>query len=383
MSHRDIGIIGYGQTAYEKASDKPLLAFLADASRRALASAGLEKSDVDGLAVGSFQLPPDNAVTLAEQFGMSIGWAYLCTAGSGGPIAAVLNAVRAIEAGHADVVLCVVGDAYDVQGLFDMMDQLNSALRDYATPYGFGGPNGLFALVTQKHMNEFGTTREQFGRICVDQRANAGLNENALLRKPMTMDDYLNARPIADPLRLFDCVMACAGAEAVVIGALDRVPKGKGVRILSGYERYNHPPGAVTPVEGGWTQFCDRLWDDAGCGPEEMHFVQAYDDYPVMVAIQLEDLGFCAKGGVGQFIDANSMTHDGSLPLNTGGGQLSCGQSGMGGGLMLLTESVCQLRGEAGARQVAGAVRGLASGYGMVGYGHGLAATAAVLEVAT
>ena len=378
---RDIGIIGYGQSVYEKKSDRGLMGFLADASRRALASAGLGMQDIDGLAVGSFQLPPDNAATLAEQFGISIGWAYVVTGGSGGPIAALLNAIRAVEAGQAETVLVVVGDAYDVQGLFDMMDDLNGALHDYVTPHGFGGPNGLFALVTQKHMQRFGTTRRQLGRICIDQRANAGLNDNALLRAPMTMDDYLNARLIADPLRLFDCVMACAGADAVVVGPLDRAPKGKGVRVLSGYERHNHPPGEITPLEAGWTLYRERLWNDAGYGPADMQFVNAYDDYPIMVAIQLEDLGFCKKGEVGPFLDANTMTHDGSLPLNTGGGQLSVGQAGMAGGLMMVTEGVCQLRGEAGRRQVACARRGLASGYGMVGYGHGLSTSAAVLEV--
>lgn len=379
----DIGIIGYGQSVYEKKTERSLMWFLADASRRALESAGMKMRDIDGLAVGSFELPPDNAVTLAEQFGISIGWAYMVTAGSGGPIPAVLNAIRAVEAGQAESVLVVVGDTYDVQGLFDMMDDLNGALRDYAAPHGFGGPNGLLAMVTSKHMNRFGTTAEQLGRICVDQRANAGLNDNALLRDPMTMDDYLSARPIADPLRLYDCVMACAGAEAVVIGPLDRVPGGHGVRVLSGYERHNHPPGETVPLEGGWTMFRDRLWNDAGMGPGDMQFLNAYDDYPIMVAIQLEDLGFCAKGDVGPYLDTLTMTHDGNLPLNTGGGQLSCGQSGMGGGLMLVTEACRQLRGEAGARQVEGARRGCVSGYGMVGYGHGLAASAAVLEVAS
>ncbi len=380
---RDVGIIGYGQSVYDKKPERGLLWYLADASRRALASAGLTMRDMDGLAVGSFELPPDNAVTLAEQFGISVGWAYMVTAGSGGPIPAVLNAIRAVEAGQAETVLVVVGDAYDVQGLFDMMDDLNGALHDYVTPHGFGGPNGLFAMVTQKHMNRFGTTREQLGRICVDQRANAMRNDNALLRAPMSMDDYLNARPIADPLRLFDCVMACAGADAIVVGPLDRVVKGKGVRVLSGYERHNHPPGEITPLEGGWTLYRDRLWNDAGYGPADMQFVNAYDDYPIMVAIQLEDLGFCDKGMVGPFLESHTMTHDGSLPLNTGGGQLSVGQAGMAGGLMLVTEAVCQLRGEAGARQVKGAKRGLASGYGMVGYGHGLSTSAAVLEVAS
>lgn len=378
----DIGIVGYGSTAYVKRADRPLLAFLAEAGRRALASAALIHQEVDGLALCSFELPPDNAVTVAEQFGLSVSWAYLGTAGGAGPIASVINAARAIEAGHANTVLCIAGDAYDIAGLFKLLDNFGRALTNYATPHGFGGANGLFGIIQRKHMETYGTTREQLGRIAVDQRANAQLNVAALLRGSMTIEDYLNCRIIADPIRLYDCVLPCAGAEAVVVSSLDRAPSGKGVRILSGYERHNHPPGEISPLRGGWELFRDALYEDAGYGPADMDFVQAYDDYPIMVAIQLEDLGFCKKGDVGSFLAANRFTWDGTLPLNTGGGQLSCGQAGAGGGMIGLVEAVRQLRHEAGRRQVKETRRGLVSGYGMVGYGHGLSSSSVILELA-
>jgi acetyl-CoA acetyltransferase len=175
--------------------------------------------------------------------------------------------------------------------------------------------------------------------------------------------------------------MPCAGAEAILVGSLDRVAPGKRIRILAGRERHNHPVGEVSPLRGGWELFREELYDEAGCGTEAMDFVQVYDDYPIMVAIQLEDLGFCKKGEVGRFLEGHTMTWDGSFPLNTGGGQLSCGQTGGGGGMIGLTEAARQLHGEGGARQVRGAKRGLVSGYGMVAYGHGLSASALVLEV--
>ena len=196
----------------------------------------------------------------------------------------------------------------------------------------------------------------------------------------MTREDYLNAPVIADPLVLFDCVLPCSGAEAVLIGPLDRVAKKKRVRVLAGAERHNHPVREVAPLSGGWEVFQGDLYNAAALAPRDMDFVQAYDDYPIMVAIQLEDMGFCEKGEVGSFLAANTMTWDGSFPLNTGGAQLSCGQSGGGGGLIILVEAVRQLRGEAGPRQVKNAARGLVSGYGMVGYGHGLSASAMILE---
>ena len=155
---------------------------------------------------------------------------------------------------------------------------------------------------------------------------------------------------------------------------------GKGINILSGFERHNHPPGEPAPLRGGWELFRDKLFNEAGYSAREMDFVQAYDDYPIMVAIQLEDLGFCRKGEVGPFLEQHSFAWNGSLPLNTGGGQLSCGQAGAGGGMIGLVEAVRQLRNEAGARQVAKAHRGLVSGYGMVGYGHGLSTSSVILE---
>ncbi|MGF7159126.1 acetyl-CoA acetyltransferase [Rhodoligotrophos appendicifer] len=382
IAAQSIGILGYGETVYKKKSDSTLIALLADAARRALASAGLTKNDIDGIAVCSFELPPDNAVTLAEQFGISVSWAYLGTAGGAGPVASVINAIRAVEAGDAKTVLCLAADNYDVGGHFKLMDYFNKALINYGTPNGFGGANGLFGIIQRKHMETYGTRREDLGRIAVGQRASARLNENALLRGPLSIEDYMNARIIADPIRLYDCVLPCPGAEAVVVGALDRAPRGKAVKVLSGYERHNHPAGEIAPLRGGWELFRDRLWGDAGFGPADMQFVQAYDDYPIMVAIQLEDLGFCAKGEVSRFLAERTMQFDGSFPVNTNGGQLSCGQAGAAGGMIGLVEAVRQLRGEAGAFQTPGACRGVVSGYGMVGYGHGLSTSAVVLETA-
>src|SRR5579863_10427046 len=142
-----IGIIGYGQSVYEKKTTRSLFSFLAEASRLALSSAGLDKSAIDGIAACSFELPPDNAVTLAEQFGISVSWAYLGTAGGAGPGAAVLNAVRAVESGQARTVLVVSGDIYDVAGHFRLMDHFNRALMNYGTPHGFGAANGLFGII--------------------------------------------------------------------------------------------------------------------------------------------------------------------------------------------------------------------------------------------
>ena len=377
---REVGIVGYAESAYVKKTKRTLIALLAEMARGAIASAGMSRDDIDGIAVCSFMLPPDNAVTLAEQLGIPVSWAYLGTAGGAGPVASVINAIRAVEAGHARAVLCLAADNYDVAGHYRLMDLFNRALINYATPHGFGGANGLFGIVQRKHMETYGTRREELGRIAIGQRASAQRNPNALLRGPLTLEDYLKARVIADPIRLYDCVLPCTGADAVVVAPLRRAPAGKAVRVLAGYEQHNHPAGEIAPLRGGWEMFRDRLWADAGYGPADMDFVQAYDDYPIMVALQLEDHGFCSKGEIGAFLARHSFSFDGSFPLNTNGGQLSCGQAGAAGGMIGLVEAVRQLRGEAGSFQLAQARRGLVSGYGMVGYGHGLSSSSVVVE---
>ena len=378
--NRDAGIIGFAETEHVKKTDRSQFSVLTEAARSAVASAGIDKNEIDGLAISSFFLPPDNAVTFAEQLGLSLSWAWTMTAGSAGPVAGVIDALRAIDSGHANYVLCLAGDVYSVSAHYKMMGNFNHSLSNYAVSHGFGGPNGLFGIIQRKHMETFGTTREQFGKIAVAQRDNALRNPNAVFETPLSLDDYLNARIIADPIRLYDCVLPVAGAEAVILGPLDRVPKDKGVRVVSGFERHNHLPGELCPLSGGWEVFRDRMYNEAGFGPDDVDFCQNYDDYPIMSAIQLEDLGFCKKGDVGSYIESHEFTFNGDVPLNTGGGQLSVGQAGAGGGLMSVVEATCQLRAEAGERQIKKCKRGVVAGYGMVGYGHGLSASAIVVE---
>ncbi len=380
MKSDDVGLIGYGSSVYEKGCSQPTFGYLADAAAACLASSGLAKSDIDGLALSSFMAPPDNAVTLAEYLGLELAWAHVFTAGGAGPAATIMDAVRAVEAGVANCVMCLGGDGRTMADFRKAISRFTPVVGNYAAPLGFGGMNGFFAMIQRRHMHEYGTKREQLGRIAVAQRANALRSPQSLFKKPLSLDEYLNARLIADPLRLFDCPMPASGADAILVAPLDRALPGKGVKILSGFQRHNHLPGEVSPLRFGWEAFRDRLFNEAGVGHGDLDFVQAYDDYPIMVSIQLEDLGFCEKGEVGTFLENHTMTFDGDLPLNTGGGQLSCAATAGGGGLIGTLEAVCQLRGEAGERQVRNARLGLISGFGMVSYGHGLSASAMILQ---
>ncbi len=374
-------IVGAGQAPYAKRTDRPLLWFIAEAVRRALSDARLESRDVDGFGLTSFQLAPDNVTTVAEQLGLRLSWAFEGAFGGASGLISVLRAARAVRDGEADVVVCAAADVFTVASHVALMDQFNSGMRDYLAPYGFGGTNGLFALVQRRHMHEFGTTREQLGRLSVTQRQHATRNPNALLRTPLSLDDYLNARVIAAPISLFDCVMPCAGADAVILVS-DAFAKRRGlsgVRIAAGAERHNFEPDDVVHLRTGIGAFATEMFELARVSHDQIDFLQLYDDYPIMETIQIEDLGFCQKGQGGPFLESTDISSNGVLPINTGGGQLSAGQAGASGGMIGVYEAVAQLLRRAGQRQLRKAEVGVVTGFGMVGYVRGLSCVAAIL----
>lgn len=375
-------IVGFGETEYHKASMRTPMWYIADAMDRALKSAGLSRSDVDGLSVTSFQLAPDNTTTVAEHVGLSLRWAYHGVYGGASGIIAIGQAIRAIQAGDAEVVVVIAADAFNVSAHNDTISNFSGPIRDYVASYGFAGANGIFALVQQRHMFEHGTTREQLGKLAVTQRQHAILNPNALLRSPLSIDDYLNARIIADPIRLYDCVMPCAGGDAVVITTSENA-KSLGVtpiRVLSVGQMHNYQPGEVAPLRAGWEAYSGHLFEMANLQRTDIDMVQLYDDYPIMEAIQLEELGFCQIGEAGKFLDRTDISLNGDLSINTGGGQLSAGQCGAGGGMIGTVEAVRQLQGQAAGRQVSDATTALVSGFGMVSYGRGLSTSAMILS---
>jgi acetyl-CoA acetyltransferase/uncharacterized OB-fold protein len=382
---RDAVLVGAFQTPYSRQPVKEALDLLTDAVAGILRSHGIALSQLDGLAASSFQLAPDNVVTLAERLGASPAWTWQGAQGGASGVMSVIEGARAITDGRADTVVAVAGDSFDVGRHMQLMDEFNTGMRDYLAPYAFGGTNGLFALVEREHRELYGTRREQLAAFAVTQRANAALNPNALLRTPLTTEDYLTARLIADPIRLYDCVLPCTGADAVLLMSRARAADLglAGITIRSGRSRNNHLPLEPLSLRTGAEEFAARLFDEAGVEHADLDFAQLYDDYPIMELIQLEDLGFAKKGEGGHFVESTDISRSGTLPVNTGGGQLSCGQSGAGGGMIGMVEAVLQLLGQAGQRQLANPRLGLVSGFGMVGYGKGLSSAAVILSRAT
>jgi len=355
--------------------------FLGRALAALVKRAGVKKDQLDGLCVSSFTLFPDTAVGLTQHFGLSPRWLDHIPMGGASGVVALRRAARAVQAGDADIVACIAGDTNHVDSFRANLANFSRFARDAVYPFGAGGPNASFALLTSYYMRQYGIAREDFGKLCVAQRDNARAFPLALLRKTLTLDDYLNARPIADPLRLFDCVMPCAGAEGFLVMAEERARRLDlpFARILGTIERHNAFPDDPIQIRGGWALDRDDLYAQAGVGARDIGFAQLYDDYPVINVMQLEDLGFCEKGAAADFVRRNSFTVGGTLPLNTSGGQLSVGQAGAAGGYLGLTEAVRQLTGQTLGASVENARHGLVSGFGMINYDRGLCSGAAVL----
>lgn len=354
------------------------------AVRAVIERAGLRPQDIDGLSLASFTVGPDTAIGLTQHLGLSPRWLDHVPLGGASGVVALRRAARAVQCGDAAFVICVAGDTNQVDSFRRMLSTFSRFAQDAVYPYGSGGPNASFALITRNYMNHYGATREDFGKICVAQRDNALAFPHALMKKPLTLDDYMTARAISDPIHLFDCVMPCAGAEAFLVCRADAAQSLglPAARLLATIERHNAYPDDPIQIRGGWAMDVDEFYAMAGVTPDAVDFVETYDDYPVICLMQLEDLGFCQKGEGADFIRGHTLTTDGSFPHNTSGGQLSVGQAGCAGGFLGLVEAIRQLTGAPLGTAVPDAAVGLVSGFGMITYDRGLASGAAMLAAA-
>lgn len=378
----DLALVAPVTVPYVRYSIRSAHWFIAQALSRLLQAAKLDKSAVDGLCVGSFTLAPDTTIGLTQHLGLTVRWLDHIPLGGACGVVALRRALRAVQSGDAEVVACIGADTNHVDSFRQSLGSFSVFARDAVFPYGSGGPNASFAFLTSYYMRNFGATRADFGKLCVAQRDNALGYPYALFKKPLTLEEYLGARLIADPIRLFDCVMPCAGAEAFLVMTRQRA-EGLGLpyaSVRSTCERHNAYPEDPIQMRGGWALDREHLYAAAGVEPSDIDFVQTYDDYPVMSVIQLEDLGFCAKGEGPEFVRRHTFTTGGSFPMNTSGGQLSVGQAGCAAGFLGLVESIRQLTGQNLARGVADARLGLALGFGMITYDRGLCSGAAILS---
>ncbi len=378
-------IIGYGETPVSRGKKDrgeeqlTLEEYLAWSAKLALEDAGLEKEDLDkqGLVVNGAQYPHSElwSCEVAQNLGISPKRLVRVDNGGESAISSLGRACDLINSGSVDLVLCISGDAplSVTSHPYPYFGEPYVYSRDYEDVYGMQGPKAIFGFIMRKHMQLYGTTLEQTGKIAVVSRSHALLNPIAYFKEPITIGDYLNSPVLADPIRLLDNVMLVNGAHAFIVASSQMANKytDNPVHVLGVGESYNYYSGSreqpdVTTT--GISMAAKEAFEQSDLKTSDIDCFQPYDDFPIAVVMQLEDSGFCKKGDGGKFVEKTDLSIKGDLPLSTGGGQLSSGQPGLSGGHVPFIECVRQMSGEGGRRQVEDARIGLAAGIGGLSY---------------
>jgi acetyl-CoA acetyltransferase len=347
-------------------ADRTAIELEVEAAKRAVEDAGLKPSDIDGLltdpgpAQGVIQGITPHFFSLGRALGLNPDYTGSEILGGAASIGIVQRAVMAIEAGLCSACLCVYGDtALSTPGSF-------SYGRGEEAAFGLFGAAGLHALAARRHMHLWGTREEQFAEVAMSARAHAARTPHAQRPKPLSLEQYLESGFIAEPIRRADCCLVSDGAAAVLVVSRDHAADlrhqpthilGHGqAHSLSTFSSPGHFDSLPAARSGPATL------ERAGLSVDDIDLAMLYDCFTIVVLMQLEDYGFCARGEAGAFVEGGRIGPGGDLPVNTSGGLLA---EGYGGGMLHIIEAVRQLRGEAGERQLADAEVALVSGHGL------------------
>lgn len=356
MSFRNCAIVGIGESEVARRSTATNVELGLRAAVAAIADAGLSNSDIDGVITQQTRSNPQANASplLAQRLGIQPSYVNDISLSGGAPSAMVVNAAAAIKAGLCSVVLCASGGgdqplSREGRG----RGRLSTGWEDFMNPFGAAPAPVSYALGARRHMHLYGTTSRQFGAVAVACRKHAMLNPNAVMKKPMTIEDHQESRLLVDPYRLLDCCVPATGAGAVIVASADRARDfakppielvGTGVSSL--FATLEHADELASSAARGAAA---QAFAMAGLTPKDIDLAQFYDPFTSVVVVTLEDYGFCKKGEGGAFVEGGRIEIGGELPVNTHGGLLSQGHLN---GIMHVTEAVRQLRGEAGERQV-------------------------------
>lgn len=380
MSFKDrAAIIGIGETDYVRGTDQSSAELVLEASRLAIADAGLLTSEIDGLV-----LPPVNisAEEIAANFGIEdLRFATTVQMGGASPTSAIQSAAMALSQGIAKNILIPLGwlgysamrPKSGARRERVNVPAMRRAMVSYYLPYGAVAPAQMYSWIAMRHMKTYGTQHEDMAAIAMACRKHAQMNDRALTKgRPLTLEQYLDARWISEPLRLYDCCLETDGACAVVLTSAEHArdcPK-RPVYVMGGAEGHPYPAddiaGRPDMLQVGLSHAAPKAFRMAGIEPTDVDFLQIYDCFTYVVLLQLEALGLCKPGESGAFVRDGRIELGGEFPLNTHGGLLSEAHLW---GLNHVIEATRQLRGEAGARQVADAELGVVTGWGDFGDG--------------
>ncbi|MDO9437515.1 thiolase family protein [Hydrogenophaga sp.] len=378
MTLRDKACVtGIGETAYLRGSTKTAVQLQFESSLAAIEDAGLRPQDIDGvIPVGIVSATAEDFI---DNFGIAdLRFSAVIPHGGASPVMALQAAAAAVATGVCNHVLITFGrnvtaaaNNNKAGARIHTMPQFHY-VTEFEYPMGAISPAQLYAPMARRHMELYGTTVEHFGEVAVACREHALLNGNAVMKKPITLEDHRNSRMIADPFRLLDCSLESDGGAAVIVSASERAVDLRHRRVFISGVAAGHPdsPASITQrpdmTSLGIAKAAPRAFEMAGVTHADIDVTEIYDCFTYAVIRQLEDMGFCAKGEGGPFVAGGRLRLGGELPTNTHGGLLSQAHVW---GLNHVVELVRQLRGDGGRAQVQGAECGLVSGYGDMGDG--------------
>lgn len=361
-----VAVVGLGLTAFGDLPGRSARENLAEAAFRALADAGIDKREVDGLFTSNF---PDTFPCLhtAEYLGIQPRVMDDSNIGGSVYVSQLQHAAAAIQAGVCQVALIAMGS--NTRSKLKQTGVIDAPREHfkYSDEYKPKAPMNAYALAAARHMYEYGTTRTHLAEVAVAARKWASLNPRAMRRTPLAIDEVLQSKMVCDPLSALDCCLIADAGAAVVLVSADRardLPQKPvyllGVGVSMTHAGIAQMPDLTTTAAVKASQYAYAM---AGITPKDVDVVEVYDAFTINTILFLEDLGFCKKGEGGDFVSNGNIAPGGQLPVNTNGGGLSCVHPGMYG-LMLIVESVEQLRGTAGERQVKDAHIALCNGNG-------------------
>jgi acetyl-CoA acetyltransferase len=375
--HR-IVIAGVGETEQGKIPNKSSFQFLSEASKLAIQDAGIKKSDVDGL-VTAFSLVEHtfmHCTTFADYFGLKPRYFSSVAIGGATAVWMAAEAAMAIASGQAEVVLCVRGDntlsGISSSGMVALIREMCHA--EFEFPYGLTTPGG-YALAAQRYLHEYGLKREHLAAVAVTMRKHAGMKENAMNKEPLSIDDVLKSRIIAEPLSKYDCSIISDGGAAFIVTTEEKA-KALGIKKPLAYlwgmgQGYSHQYLTtlkdLNQIYNAVENSGQKAFQTAGITTKDVDIAFLYDCFTITVLLELEGLGFVPKGEGGPFALEGRMEIGKDLPVNTHGGLLS--QAHLGA-MHHVVEATLQVRGEAGPRQVKNAEVALVHGNGGIVSAH-------------
>jgi acetyl-CoA acetyltransferase len=365
---KDVAVVGIGQSEVGRPSTKSAMRLTVDACLEAVADAGLTLRDIDGVCgwpgdnANGNSFSPVGPTGLMSALGLQVGW-FSGGYEAPGPLGGVMQGAMAIATGLARNVLVfrTITEASSrltsktASALTNKTGPRDSnAMWQWCTPFNVLSVVNIVAMYAQSHMHRYGTRPEQIAQIALNARRNARLNPKAVMRKPMTMDDYFASKMISTPIRMFDCDVHCDASTAIILSRRDIAAdlRNPPIRIeaIGSAMRQPYLWDQVDLTANAVFDAGDAMWARTDFKPADVDMAQVYDGFTIQSLFWLEGLGLCPRGESGAFVEGGRrIALDGELPLNTNGGQLSGGRTH---GLGYLHEACLQLWGRGGDRQI-------------------------------